>query len=92
MIIGVFAQSVPAPPAPHPQTSPLAQVLAKHKGGKGNSVHRKYNKPNKWDILNSSGNRALCRNRTTGEVAMKNVKLSFMAQYKWEQQLEALNV
>ena len=95
MIMGAFARTIPAPP----QMSPLAEVLAKHKGGKGNSVHRKYRKPNKWDVLRTCGTEAWCRNRTTGEVAMKQVKLGPWAQRQREikqafaqQQLEALNV
>jgi hypothetical protein len=88
MIISAFAGAVQAPLP----ISPLAEVLARHNGGKGNNVYRRYRKPHKWDVLRTCGNTAWCRNRTTGEVAMKNVKLSIQAQYKWEQQMEALNV
>jgi hypothetical protein len=85
VIMGLFAKAVPAPPL---QMSPLAEVLAKHKGGKGNSVHRKYRKPNKWDVLRTCGTQAWCRNRTTGEVAMKQVKLGPCAQLDHDRRLQ----
>jgi hypothetical protein len=88
-IMGMFAMGVSAPP---PQMSPLAEVLAKYKGGKGNSVHRKYRKPNKWDVMSSCGDMAQCRNRTTGEMALKRIKLSDNAQRKFESLVEAFNV
>jgi hypothetical protein len=96
MIMSAFAGAVQAPLP----ISPLAEVLARHKGGKGNSVHHRYRKPNKWDVMRTCGNTALCRNRTTGEVAMKNVKLGPWAErereinlmFKQQRQLEALNV
>jgi hypothetical protein len=95
MIMSAFAGAVQAPPP----ISPLAEVLARHKGGKGNSVHRKYRKPNKWDVLRTCGTVAICKNRTTGEIASKNVKLGPWAQRQREikqaftqQQMEALNV
>jgi hypothetical protein len=86
-IMGFFAKAVPAPPL---QMSSLAEVLAKHKGGKGNSVHRKYRKPNKWDVLRTCGNTAICRNRTTGEIARKNVKLGPWAQLQQEREFAFL--
>ena len=96
VIMGLFARAVQAPP---PQMSPLAEVLTRHNGGKGNSVHRKCRKPNKWDVLLTCGTTAICRNRTTGEISSKNVKLGPWAQRQREikqaftqQQREAFNV
>ena len=74
-IMGFFAKAEPLP-----QMSPLAAVLAQHKGGQASNARRKYNKPNKWDVMRTCGNTAICRNRTTGEVARKRVKLGPYAQ------------
>ena len=84
-IMGMFA--IAAPP---PQMSPLAAALAKYKGGQASTARRRYHKPNKWDVMRTCGNTALCRNRTTGEVAMKNVKLGPCAQQKQERELAFL--
>ena len=91
MIMSAFEHAMPVAP---PQMSPLAEVLAKYKGGKGkgNSVHRKYRKPNKWDVMSSCGDMAQCRNRTTGEMALKRIKLSANAQCKFKSLEEVLNV
>ena len=94
-IMGYFAKAVPLP-----QMSPLAAVLAQHKGGQVSTARRMYNKPNKWDVMRTYGNTALCRNRTTGEVAMKNIKLGPCAErdreinlmFKQQKQLETVNV
>ena len=83
-IMGFFAKAVPAPPL---QMSPLAEVLAKHNSGRGN-VYRRYRKPNKWDVLRTCGTTAICRNRTTGEIAKKNVKLGPCAQLDHDRRLE----
>ena len=95
VIMGIFASTVlPVQP------SPLAMELARHSGGNGSTARRRYRKPNKWDVMRTSGNTALCRNRTTGEVAMKNIKLGPCAErdreinlmFKQQKQLETVNV
>ena len=87
VIMGIFASTVlPVQP------SPLAMQLAKHSGGNGGTARRKYRKPNKWDVMRTVGTSAVCRNRTTGEVATKTVKLGPCAQRKFDHRMETANV
>jgi hypothetical protein len=81
LVASAIMAAVGAMPAPVEAISPLARVLNKYgRGAKGAKKQRNFKKPNKWDVIQSCGNVAVCRNRTTGEVATKRIKLGPCAQ------------